>query len=163
SGEGPGREEGRRPGGADYLKKRDIRRRGTQNRLGKGNNQREYDTWRNTSQERLAHGGGNDARRQRQGRRRNRRRHDTPPSAGGEVEWRVSSAACCRGTTHAVLLSRSFFCRGRPSAGTMRGCGLARPSACLALCLLRAVFFFQAEDGIRDWSVTGVQTCALPI
>src|SRR5437879_6721591 len=27
-------------------------------------------------------------------------------------------------------------------------------------CLL---FFFQAEDGIRDTSVTGVQTCALPI
>src|SRR4051795_8442253 len=25
------------------------------------------------------------------------------------------------------------------------------------------VFFFQAEDGIRDESVTGVQTCALPI
>src|SRR5262249_57345617 len=25
------------------------------------------------------------------------------------------------------------------------------------------VFFMQAEDGIRDWSVTGVQTCALPI
>jgi len=25
------------------------------------------------------------------------------------------------------------------------------------------LFFFQAEDGIRDWSVTGVQTCALPI
>src|SRR5262249_59245493 len=24
-------------------------------------------------------------------------------------------------------------------------------------------FFFQAEDGIRDWSVTGVQTCDLPI
>src|SRR5258706_2606066 len=24
-------------------------------------------------------------------------------------------------------------------------------------------FFYQAEDGIRDWSVTGVQTCALPI
>src|SRR3989339_522078 len=24
-------------------------------------------------------------------------------------------------------------------------------------------FFFQAEDGIRDWSVTGVQTCAIPI
>src|SRR5262249_59485839 len=28
---------------------------------------------------------------------------------------------------------------------------------------VRYVFFFQAEDGIRDWSVTGVQTCALPI
>ena len=25
------------------------------------------------------------------------------------------------------------------------------------------VFFFQAEDGIRDLIVTGVQTCALPI
>src|SRR5690606_39496615 len=24
-------------------------------------------------------------------------------------------------------------------------------------------FFFQAEDGIRDFHVTGVQTCALPI
>src|SRR5207253_4547971 len=30
----------------------------------------------------------------------------------------------------------------------------------LVLC---CVFFFQAEDGIRDGHVTGVQTCALPI
>src|ERR1039457_1432967 len=33
-------------------------------------------------------------------------------------------------------------------------------------CGLRGVlffFFFQAEDGIRDYKVTGVQTCALPI
>src|SRR5256885_3306614 len=30
--------------------------------------------------------------------------------------------------------------------------------------LVRLVFFFfQAEDGIRDYKVTGVQTCALPI
>src|SRR2546429_5994778 len=27
----------------------------------------------------------------------------------------------------------------------------------------RRLFFFQAEDGIRDVAVTGVQTCALPI
>src|SRR2546422_4328331 len=27
----------------------------------------------------------------------------------------------------------------------------------------RSFFFFQAEDGIRDVAVTGVQTCALPI
>src|SRR5256885_8403935 len=27
----------------------------------------------------------------------------------------------------------------------------------------RCLFFFQAEDGIRDYKVTGVQTCALPI
>src|SRR6266536_4784170 len=28
---------------------------------------------------------------------------------------------------------------------------------------MRFIFFFQAEDGIRDPLVTGVQTCALPI
>src|SRR5690625_6429701 len=28
---------------------------------------------------------------------------------------------------------------------------------------LKLFFFFQAEDGIRDGHVTGVQTCALPI
>src|SRR5256885_2326259 len=28
---------------------------------------------------------------------------------------------------------------------------------------LYVIFFFQAEDGIRDYKVTGVQTCALPI
>src|SRR5688572_7051537 len=28
---------------------------------------------------------------------------------------------------------------------------------------VRSNFFFQAEDGIRDLTVTGVQTCALPI
>src|SRR5690606_40833364 len=30
------------------------------------------------------------------------------------------------------------------------------------LCFI-SCFFFQAEDGIRDFHVTGVQTCALPI
>src|SRR5260221_9898953 len=29
--------------------------------------------------------------------------------------------------------------------------------------VMDVVFFFQAEDGIRDHCVTGVQTCALPI
>src|SRR2546430_1798104 len=31
------------------------------------------------------------------------------------------------------------------------------------MCVLSVFFFFQAEDGIRDLTVTGVQTCALPI
>src|SRR2546426_1476048 len=31
------------------------------------------------------------------------------------------------------------------------------------LCKTLFFFFFQAEDGIRDYKVTGVQTCALPI
>src|SRR5207245_6276150 len=30
-------------------------------------------------------------------------------------------------------------------------------------CVVCVFFFFQAEDGIRDATVTGVQTCALPI
>src|SRR3712207_7841182 len=36
----------------------------------------------------------------------------------------------------------------------------------MCLLIIEAVwefFFFQAEDGIRDIGVTGVQTCALPI
>src|SRR5256885_12203283 len=32
----------------------------------------------------------------------------------------------------------------------------------ISSCSIRS-FFFQAEDGIRDYKVTGVQTCALPI
>ena len=37
---------------------------------------------------------------------------------------------------------------------------------CLVICEINVIvfcFFFQAEDGIRDRDVTGVQTCALPI
>src|SRR5260370_27658508 len=46
------------------------------------------------------------------------------------------------------------------------------PMVCVTIFVLLVVwlwllrlssFFFQAEDGIRDSSVTGVQTCALPI
>src|SRR5207245_5352265 len=47
----------------------------------------------------------------------------------------------------------------------------AQPRSQLHICRLRVCspllrafdFFFQAEDGIRDATVTGVQTCALPI
>src|SRR5262249_56081883 len=46
---------------------------------------------------------------------------------------------------------------GHPSSTWSR---MAKPVGFGACCIL---FFFQAEDGIRDWSVTGVQTCALPI
>src|SRR5699024_11271323 len=33
----------------------------------------------------------------------------------------------------------------------------------IAVHIIFVFFFFQAEDGIRDRNVTGVQTCALPI
>src|SRR2546430_9294679 len=46
-----------------------------------------------------------------------------------------------------VSKDRVFACRFRIQSISIR-------------CL---VFFFQAEDGIRDLTVTGVQTCALPI
>src|SRR2546427_494054 len=39
---------------------------------------------------------------------------------------------------------------------------LAVDTSCASSCL-HLFFFFQAEDGIRDLTVTGVQTCALPI
>src|SRR5207237_6430787 len=35
--------------------------------------------------------------------------------------------------------------------------------SCFYYVVICFFFFFQAEDGIRDSSVTGVQTCALPI
>src|SRR2546430_8064593 len=44
-------------------------------------------------------------------------------------------------------------------SGNMSGCVL-----CMYCCVLFVFFFFfQAEDGIRYLTVTGVQTCALPI
>src|SRR5260221_6887417 len=48
-------------------------------------------------------------------------------------------------------------------AGQPLKLALFRPNA--ANCAREVVFpfFFQAEDGIRDHCVTGVQTCALPI
>src|SRR2546430_6997342 len=46
-------------------------------------------------------------------------------------------------------------------AQTGRG-GRYQVQWCTAVCML-ICFFFQAEDGIRDLTVTGVQTCALPI
>src|SRR5207253_7465592 len=40
---------------------------------------------------------------------------------------------------------------------------LSAVSGILSLLKMLVFFFFQAEDGIRDGHVTGVQTCALPI
>src|SRR2546430_1563898 len=51
---------------------------------------------------------------------------------------------------------------GTPSSGPQ--CGpLERVRAILTQTGANLCFFFQAEDGIRDLTVTGVQTCALPI
>src|SRR3989449_2981756 len=47
--------------------------------------------------------------------------------------------------------------RGIADAGDAAAC------PCLVSEISQLFFFFQAEDGIRDVAVTGVQTCALPI
>src|SRR5437867_8901486 len=54
---------------------------------------------------------------------------------------------CCRASLVGASSSNTY------------GWGLVSRSWCTLLCF----FFFQAEDGIRDRTVTGVQTCALPI
>src|SRR5207249_9338081 len=41
--------------------------------------------------------------------------------------------------------------------------GMLKSQGILLRVAVMLIFFFQAEDGIRDRNVTGVQTCALPI
>src|SRR5256886_10403373 len=54
-----------------------------------------------------------------------------------------------------------------PSSSLLRCSAIAAswrpPTQASRTCPTADVFFFQAEDGIRDLTVTGVQTCALPI
>src|SRR5256885_11311099 len=59
-----------------------------------------------------------------------------------------------------MLAHRHYAIKGRWSCGTMRSHISLRNVSTVSL---RLFFFFQAEDGIRDYKVTGVQTCALPI
>src|SRR3712207_6927535 len=59
------------------------------------------------------------------------------------------------------MWSRSSFTRFRGSRCDGRG-GVALKQS-VRWGRSRLFFFFQAEDGIRDIGVTGVQTCALPI
>src|SRR5207253_4776955 len=50
-------------------------------------------------------------------------------------------------TVALAIIVRNHVCDNPEDSSVMPDCG----------------FFFQAEDGIRDGHVTGVQTCALPI
>src|SRR5690349_18429660 len=52
---------------------------------------------------------------------------------------------------------------GAPEAGTDRAPAAAPAAGHAESNASATAFFFQAEDGIRDLYVTGVQTCALPI
>src|SRR2546429_91803 len=94
-----------------------------------------------------------------------------PGRAGG---WRAGSwrGREWRAGGGRALKKRAGRETGRMCAVSCRRWAAMQSAACamsIAICTfqeLEAVsffFFFQAEDGIRDVAVTGVQTCALPI
>src|SRR5260221_547531 len=89
--------------------------------------------------------------------------HSTPPSFV-TAHRNMTSASFCPFLINSCSSMRLINALGPCQINTVRnidnpaagadGAALARPDG---------VFFFQAEDGIRDHCVTGVQTCALPI
>src|SRR2546430_9912899 len=68
---------------------------------------------------------------------------------------RANLAAVRREGVHAA--SETTASNRPPGAGGGYPSGQRNSGSCYCF------FFFQAEDGIRDLTVTGVQTCALPI
>src|SRR6476661_9809486 len=75
-------------------------------------------------------------------------------AVSGWLGWEYWGTTWVAHRTQATVMSsiEDSWKRGKDSAVVPEGPG-GGPVA----------FFFQAEDGIRDSSVTGVQTCALPI
>src|SRR5256885_156406 len=61
-----------------------------------------------------------------------------------------------RRRSHRLSITKTSHCSSSDTSNSIRALQEAKtpPSS---------FFFFQAEDGIRDYKVTGVQTCALPI
>src|SRR2546430_13482819 len=59
-----------------------------------------------------------------------------------------------------IAVRYAAIVRGRDIASARAACLMTGPVAGIRTI---SCFFFQAEDGIRDLTVTGVQTCALPI
>ena len=66
----------------------------------------------------------------------------------------------------AVRISQTLMDNGVDMLGVAfpeEGIELRESNINIPILVLNPVLSEQAEDGIRDWSVTGVQTCALPI
>src|SRR5256885_9468865 len=59
--------------------------------------------------------------------------------------------------------SAAVDCNAAPGCVTVAAGAPIQSGTLLSVSGDNAVFCFQAEDGIRDYKVTGVQTCALPI
>src|ERR1022692_165472 len=81
-------------------------------------------------------------------------------SGVGNVKCRPAFGSTAQKTLAVPHRSYSLSCRAsRPGLAREEG----RTSACSVTGFSSRLFFFQAEDGIRYYKVTGVQTCALPI
>src|SRR5256885_1189336 len=79
---------------------------------------------------------------------------------------RLAGHACQRGPSSQGGCSRECLGRAGATSGLRRVWRGARGGADRRrdrAASREGAFFFQAEDGIRDYKVTGVQTCALPI
>src|SRR5205823_11324081 len=82
-------------------------------------------------------------------------------------QWHVhhvrlsSSLESCRRVC--VAVSRLVLLVVRPSSDAVLSLVISCQLASVFCLFFHFFFFFQAEDGIRDKLVTGVQTCALPI
>src|SRR2546430_3882653 len=78
----------------------------------------------------------------------------TPPGSGCSVQFGRKISTAAPGSAQGLYLIVSDIEAARAQLAE-RGAGVSG--------VFHPGFFFQAEDGIRDLTVTGVQTCALPI
>src|SRR6266478_5052542 len=79
---------------------------------------------------------------------------------GGSLKKKIRGAVIRRRSNRSQNPAHHSISR---SARTRIDCGILISSVFAVFMLIINFFFFQAEDGIRDLTVTGVQTCALPI
>src|SRR5687767_14403599 len=79
-----------------------------------------------------------------------------PPRTTARTRIRRSSGCPVTSCRRRSSRTQDRARQSRPASGN-------RPASTRSPCSPPCTFFFQAEDGIRDKLVTGVQTCALPI
>src|SRR2546430_5143358 len=87
-------------------------------------------------------------------------------AAAADCAWvAAASVRSVRMTEPSLARSPTFALRSctTPPSGEGTSIEALPDSRVTSGCSGLIVFFFQAEDGIRDLTVTGVQTCALPI
>src|SRR5207249_9179876 len=100
------------------------------------------------------------SRRARSGRRR------AVPRRGADLPARLACAVPGGGGRPGRLAAQRYVARGRAEWDALAARHNPEPRPIdlhVGAAPVAVVFFFQAEDGIRDRNVTGVQTCALPI